>query len=322
MTDVLGRLTAADLPALVTRLGFRGADVEAVLASAGAVTQSQPDLERVTALVGRLLPLIGQLDSDTENPLELPGPPADHLGVGVLPLLALLVTAPDVARFHAGRGIAEEVSWASLADLGQQAWVHRQTYGEFGLHTYGWMRIAWSGALYWLGRLQFNLQRDDGGWVLSTHIPATGPLAPAAADDSFRQARDFFARHFADYPTADFHCASWLLDPDLAAALPADSNMAKFQRRWRLYGEPMRGDGDVLFFTFFRRGDVDLATLPQRTTLQRVIVDRLRSGGHWNVWQGRLSQSAISLAPSSPLPTPPPTTAQPAPRPPRIESQP
>jgi hypothetical protein len=50
----------------------------------------------------------------------------------------------------------------------------------------------------------------------------------------------------------------------------------------------------VLFFTFFRRGDVDLDTLPQRTTLQRVIVERLRTGGHWNIWQGRFPQSAIS----------------------------
>jgi hypothetical protein len=201
--------------------------------------------------------------------------------------------------------------------------VHRQTFGDFGLHTYGWMRIAWSGALYWLGRLQFNLQRDQGEWVVSTHIPATGPLTPAAADDSFRQARDFFARHFPDFPTNDFHCSSWLLDPELAAALPADSNMAKFQRRWRLYGEPMRGDDDVVFFTFFRRGDVDLATLPQRTTLQRVIVDRLHTGGHWNVWQGRFPQSAISGPSSSAfLRSSPPATAQPGPRPPRIESQP
>ena len=30
--------------------------------------------------------------------------------------------------------------------------MHRQTYGEFGLHTHDWLCWAWSGGLYWLGR--------------------------------------------------------------------------------------------------------------------------------------------------------------------------
>ena len=300
MTDVRARLTAADLPALVKRLGFRGDDIEAVLSAASAVVGSAPDLERVTAMAERLLLRIGDFDQGPDHPLELADGGVLELGVGVPQLLALVATAVDVADFHARRGVPTDVSEASLADLGQQAWVHRRTFGDFGLHTYPWLRIAWSGALYHLGRLQFNLQSTDGEWVLSTHIPATGPLTPAAVEDSLRQARSFFAEHFADYPTSNFYCSSWLLDPALAAALPADSNMARFQRRWSLYGEAMRGDEDALFFTFSRRGDVDLTTLPQETTLQRAIVDRLRSGRHWHLWQGRIPQSTVGPASDRP----------------------
>ena len=36
---------------------------------------------------------------------------------------------------------------------------------------------------YRLGRLQFNLQPEDDGWVLSTHIPRTGPLTPESFAD-------------------------------------------------------------------------------------------------------------------------------------------
>ena len=67
--------------------------------------------------------------------------------------------------------------------------------------------------------------------------------------------------------------------------LAADSNMIRFQRRWRLVGEGADGDADAVFFTFRRRGD-DLTGLPRDTTLQRAIVDRLRGGGHWRVRQG------------------------------------
>lgn len=294
MIDVRARLTAPELPALVERLGFRTDDAPEVLAAAESAARSDEDIVRIDFLVERLLAQIGDFALDwDDNPLEETDDDIAHFGAGVLPLLALVVTAPEVAAFHHQRGVPEDVSWRTLSDLGQQAWVHRMTFGQFGLGTFSWMRVGWSGALYWLGRLQFNLQQTDGEWVISTHIPAVGPLTPASVEDSFRWARGFFADHFGEFPTTHFHCSSWLLDPGLAVALPPESNMARFQQRWSLYGEATRGDGDVLFFTFFRRGDVDVASLPRDTTLQRAVVDRLQGGGHWEVWNGRIPQSSI-----------------------------
>ena len=66
-------------------------------------------------------------------------PSADQQPMGLLPMLALLVTAPEVTAFHTQRGVPAEVSAATLSDLGQQVWVHRTTYGRFGLHTQGWL---------------------------------------------------------------------------------------------------------------------------------------------------------------------------------------
>ena len=223
-------------------------------------------------------------------------------GAGVLELLALVVTVDEVRAYHASRGIGGDDSWRALSDLGQQVFVHRLTYGAFGLHTHDWLRVAWSGALYWLGRLQFNLQRDPldpagaaaGTWVLSTHIPRSGPLNPAEVDASFAAARTFFAEHFAEFAVSAFHCHSWLLDPQLAAVLPATSNMALFQRRWTLAGEPGNGDEDAVFFTFARRPPVDLTSLPRDTTLQRAILDRLADGGHWHVCNGLIPYAGCS----------------------------
>ena len=61
----------------------------------------------------------------------------------------------------------------------------------------------------------------------------------------------------------------------------------------------MPGDADVLFFVFHRRGEVDLPRLPHETTLQRVVLDRLRSGGHWQTWQGRITQADAVLSPAA-----------------------
>lgn len=289
MAELKGLLGSSELPSELARLGFDPIDQIDAVQLARAVS-TDPDRQR---LVGRLT---GQLRAGLGRFPGEPGPDpwtgydsaADPYGPGALALLALLVTVDDLRRFHRDHQIPAAVSAVTLTELGQQLRVHRQTFGRFGLHTYRWMRQVWSGSLYWLGRLQFNLERLDDGWVCSTHIPQTGPLSPPAVDDAFRQAAEFFPRYFPEHPVAAFWCASWLLDPVLADALPATSNIARFQHRWGLYGDPMPGDEDAVFFTFSRRGTVDLPTLPRRTSLERVVGDRLRDGGHWAVWRGRI----------------------------------
>src|SRR5439155_1012953 len=80
-----------------------------------------------------------------------------------------------------------------------------------------WIEMIWEGKLSELGRLQFE---DHGGGLLDVHIPETGlPLDPLACDASFRRAREVYPNHH----TAQ--CTSWLLDPQLADALPPASNI-------------------------------------------------------------------------------------------------
>lgn len=298
-TSTADRLAAFD-SARLTQFGFTEDDRHDTADVIARVLQDASALEQVDRMAAGLRARIGDFDSDVDPYAVID--PADRdksdsqWGIGVLPMLALLASAEDVAAFHAGRGIDPEISRASLADLGQQAWVHRRTFGGFGLHTYGWMRVAWSGALYWLGRLQFNLTQFDSDWVVSTHIPESGPLTPAAVADSFGRARTFFGKHFADYPTRLFHCSSWLLDPQLTEVLPEESNMVRFQQLWQLRGEGRPSDADAIFFVFRRRGEVDHATLPQDTTLQRAIVDKITQGGHWCSWNGVIDQDQFPAA--------------------------
>ncbi|GAA1427833.1 acyltransferase domain-containing protein [Microlunatus lacustris] len=284
--------TVLDDPALaqrLTRLGLRHDDLTDALGGAVAVRSSPAALAEVNRLADALRQTVGRFPGEPDHD-AFPGydGDSDPHGVGVQALWALVVTAPDLVAFHRSRGIPDDVSAATLGELGQQLHVHRLTFGRFGLHTYGWLAHTWSGSLYWLGRLQFNLELLAEGRVCSTHIPRSGPLDPASVDASFARAAAFFPTHFPDRSVTDFWCRSWLLDPALAAALDPASNMARFQARWRLYGEPMPGDDDALFFCFARRGAVDPVTLPRETSLQRAILDRWAAGDHWAVRDGRL----------------------------------
>ncbi|UFU06212.1 acyltransferase domain-containing protein [Ruania halotolerans] len=285
--QVRARLTAADLPETLTLLGFTDADAQDMLALSSRLADDPAAIERIVELSALLHERIGDVTREIAGDVwritdGSPGEPEHALG-------ALLATVPEVRTFHRGRGISDAISWRSLADLGQQVAVHRLTFGEFGIHTHGWVLNAWAGGLYWLGRLQYTFEKVDGagGAVrASAHIPRTGSLAPAAVDASFARVAPFFARHFPDYPVVGLHCMSWLLDPQLAQVLPEHSNIVAFGRRWELTGKTALGNADVLFFVFARRGQVDLEALPAESSLQRAAGDHLRGGGEWRTCEG------------------------------------
>lgn len=209
-----------------------------------------------------------------------------------------LATVPLVRQYHAEHGVPDDVSWESLRCLGSTMASARQLSGTSGLDGVWSPPLAFRGALYSLGRLTFERIAPvadgadfpplaPGTCSIGVHIPGNAPLEPRMCDASFASARRFVAGHFPDRPAA-FICHSWLLDPQLAEYLPAESNLVRFQRRFTLGPNTFElSDNEILRFVFGRRNqhrevaeDV-LGELPQDTTLQRAYVTHLRSGRHW-----------------------------------------
>lgn len=199
---------------------------------------------------------------------------------------AYLALVGVVREFHRDHGIADAVSWVTLADLGRNLAVDRRMRGEGWPVMQSWLTLHARGGLYELGRLQHH--RGDG--AIGLHIPESGPLTPEAVAASFDEARAFFPRHFPDETYTEFSCGSWLLDPQLLEYLPEDSNIARFQRRFELepYEEPEGLDADVEVLRFvFRTLTAPLDQLPRRTALQRAAIDHLKAGRHWYWRRGR-----------------------------------
>ncbi|MET9894950.1 acyltransferase domain-containing protein [Streptomyces sp. NPDC006465] len=229
-------------------------------------------------------------------------PPAFPAATGALGrcfhLYVFVAALPHVRAHHRERGVPEDVSRRTLADLGRHVSVHHRRAGGPGLLFPWWIALHFHGELFQLGRLQFQrallgrrtgravaaagLDLGPGDPCLSLHITDfRGPLSPSACDRSLALAREFFARHYPDERHEVAVCNSWLLDPQLKRYLPADSNIIRFQDRFDIDREETSPDDSVPVGFVFGDPEIPLDELPRRNSVERAVVDHLRAGGHW-----------------------------------------
>jgi len=209
---------------------------------------------------------------------------------------AYLRFAPEIFRWHAARGVPEDISRDTLADFGRNLAINRRVHGCFGMDTWPWLSHHFTGQLYQLGRLQYLIHRTQdpvpglraGESVLGIHIPESGSLAPGPLDRSLAAARPFFAGCFPERPVRVATCASWLLDPYLPARLDPGSNIVRFARRFTPYGQSVDAATDAVYFTFRTRNMGNLPGLPRETSLQRAVLERIDDGGTWQIGYGYL----------------------------------
>ncbi|MHB8245567.1 MAG: family 20 glycosylhydrolase [Acidimicrobiales bacterium] len=222
-----------------------------------------------------------------------------------------LATMASTIDYYLALGVPREIAVASLGDVRRHMAIHRRVHGETGIEASWWVARSLRGEIVDLGRLQFNRFRigDDMGYMhwygadvaaelgpgfgegdlcLGIHIPDGSPLRPEWVGEALGEASRFFQKYYPCEVRRVATCMSWLLDDQLAQYLPADSNIVQFQRRFELVPGWYDGDGEILQFVFRAPSEVDLASLPQSSTLERAIVAHLRSGRHWRMRTGWL----------------------------------
>lgn len=117
-----------------------------------------------------------------------------------------------------------------------------------------------------------------GDPIVSLHIPGGEPFTSDLVDDALKRTKEFLSRYCPDYHYKAFYCGSWLLATELEEMLGAESNIVKFGKRF--YRQTRKCSGNAVFnFVFLRpNSDVDVATLPENTRLERAIKRRYLDG--------------------------------------------
>ncbi|MEV6169949.1 acyltransferase domain-containing protein [Streptomyces sp. NPDC051954] len=301
------------LPEILLDLAVPHEDINELVALRRTLTADAGAMRLLEECVQVLVSDIGEVEKGPQLSELVAGAPA-ALG-RYFAVYVFLAALPHTRAYHRARGIPADVSRRTLADLGRNMAVHRRRNGRGGLHVVNWLSYHFRGELYQLGRLQFERARlgertasalaaagldvAPGAACLNLHIcDFHGPLSPAACDRSLALAREFFARHYPEERWQVAVCHSWLLDPQLKQYLSGDSNIVRFQERFRVAWEDREdgqdgedredlrhADAEPVQFVF-GNPDLPVESLSRRTSVERAVGDHLRVGGHWYIGHG------------------------------------
>lgn len=124
------------LPAIFERLAIALEDQQEILA---AWPSPDMDSEIWRSLERAYEALVNELGGFA--PLELPRPAVESTPLGrYFFVYVYLAALADVRRFHVQRRVPDEISWATLADLGRNLKRDRLLLGDGGLRTSGCSR--------------------------------------------------------------------------------------------------------------------------------------------------------------------------------------
>lgn len=203
-------------------------------------------------------------------------------------LSAALCTMENYQRM----GIPDAIFYDTMACLSRFVKEHKQSYGVYGYDRQFWTYRQLSQALYRLGQLEFevmtysrenNLVVDGdvavkkGDIVLSVHIPSDARIDKEHNHQSYKMAKEFFARFYPELKYQYFWCETWLLSPNLKDVLSKTSNILQFQSDYSVCNFFSEEDGYKQWV--FKNHKLEPTDFPEDTSLQRSIKKYVLDGG-------------------------------------------
>ena len=187
-------------------------------------------------------------------------------------------------------GISDKIFYDTMDCLSEKIITHRNLYGTWGYKPIYWPSNHINCSLFKCERLGFEMRKNLGEDIthngkpiikhgddyLAVHISDNEKLTHDLCQKSYQVARKFFNTYFPEFKPQYFHCGTWLLDPELKALLPENSNIAKFQADFTIYNA--KTDNAEVLFRLFGKADDNLDSYPKDTSLRRNVIEHFKAG--------------------------------------------
>lgn len=218
----------------------------------------------------------GKMEAAYESLREKLGEDPD----GVKLLACMLHAGAGLRQWYREQGLGDEIYIATMKCYPRFLEETRVMTGRLCFDRGWWTTRQAGGHLFRIGQLEYERKPGEDGPVISIHIPSDADFSPEAVDRSLEMARRLL-------PEREYICDSWLLDRQLAAMLPPQSNIVSFQNRFEILEQ---GDGDNEFMQWlFHREQCAYDALPEDTSLQRKVKAHLLAGGVMRSAMGRMT---------------------------------
>ena len=208
-------------------------------------------------------------------------------------LAVILKLACQVKEKYDEAGIDEKIYYDTMSDI--KIWSDKCKKG--GLENFGWLKNHVSFELFRLGRLQFQLYEcknktllynklpfSYGDKLIYVHIPEGEKLSEEKCRESFRAAKEFFAKYFPEYKYGYYFCESWLLFEGNREFMAKDSNIVKFMAFFDICYS-VKIDEQAIERIFGKR-ELFKRNYPEKTSLQKATKHYMLSGGRLGIGVG------------------------------------
>lgn len=190
----------------------------------------------------------------------------------------------------------EEVYLDTARDLVFKTRECHTRFGHWGTAAITWHDLLLRRTLFTLGRLQFHVvpfyfdcyagkrrtvRAKD--LTVKVHIPSSGKLTAEDCLEAYRRAYRFF-RHRFEGDLIPFVCFSWLLDPDIAAAMPG-GGIAAFASHYTVFNCKDDPENRDLWRVFGAAADAH-GPLLRDNRLRAMLADRIEAGGCMRIGYG------------------------------------
>lgn len=214
-------------------------------------------------------------------------------------LLFLLECSGFLLECYDEAGIAHDVFWDTMRDMRWKMNECRRLTGHLGILPIGWYPGFLDVKRFALGRLQYDdttFSREpctvcgyslrEGDFVLSCHIPSSGPLPPERCIDSFKRAYAFFSDRLREDGILPIVCGSWLLYPPYLPLF--GDNTRDFVRNFHIASTKVTETFNDAWRVFGKYYEGSTEGFPTDTSLQRRFVDYIKRGGSFGTGFGIL----------------------------------